>query len=77
MARATYIYLIRAFEDGRLVGCFTVRHDAVTWAMRNGWGPENANLCRMRDGAYSEKDETEIPWPTPENRDQPNHGEPV
>lgn len=81
MARSTYIYLIREFgptyNDNRLVAAFTVKHEAVTWAMRNGWGPENANLYRMHDGIYANKDEIEVPWPTPENRNQPNHGEPI
>lgn len=76
MARATYIYLIRAFEDGRLVAPFTVKHEAVEWAMRNGWGPHNADLFRVRDGVHGDKTEVEVPWPTPENRNQLNHGEP-
>lgn len=72
MARSTYIYFIRRFEDHKLVGAFTVKHEAVEWAMRNGWGPDNADLSRMRDGCLynTDKFELTIPWPTPENRDE-------
>lgn len=71
MARSTYIYLIRRFEDNKLIGAFTVKHEAAEWAMRNGWGPDNAYLSRMRDGCHCDVDKTEltIPWPTPENRE--------
>lgn len=68
MARSTYIYLVRSFEDHKVVGAFTVKHETVEWAVRNGWGPHNADLSRIRDGIHSDKTEVEIPWPTPENR---------
>ena len=66
MPRSKYIYFVReANYPGsyhRLLGTFTVKHEANRWAVLNGWGPENANLSRMRDGVDVDKAEVEIPW---------------
>lgn len=63
MARSKYIYFIRsAINPATLLGAFTVKHEAILWATRNGYGPHNARLSRMRDGVLERKDEDEIPW---------------
>jgi hypothetical protein len=64
MARSAYIYLVRIKETDALLGCFTVKHEARTWADR--WcGPtyplERLQLSSMRDG-FDDKKETVIPW---------------
>jgi hypothetical protein len=63
MARSKYIYLIRsAINPATLLGTFTVKHEANTWLMRSEYNQDTARLSRMRDGAFSDKEEEEIPW---------------
>jgi len=67
MARATYIYLIRRCtvqdEDHKVLAAFTVKREAVHWAVLHDLGPHNADLSRMRDGIGDDKEETIIDWP--------------
>ena len=63
MPRSKYIYFVReATSEAKLLGTFTVKREANQWALLNGWGPENADLSRMRDGVDVDKTEVEIPW---------------
>lgn len=63
MARSKYIYLVRKATLAReFLGAFTVKHEAILWAIRNGWQPEHANLFRTRDGLHENKTEELIPW---------------
>lgn len=63
MARSKYIYIVRkATPEHEFLGAFTVKHEAILWAIRNGWPPEHANLFRTRDGIHDDKTEDLIPW---------------
>ena len=67
MARAHYIYLIRHQlpghpSDRELLGAFTVKHEAITWAKRCPHPLTHIRLSRMRDGTTSHKVEEIIPW---------------
>lgn len=72
MARSVYIYLVRyklklpgnkTNACGTLLGAFTVKHEAVTWAtFKSGHPLEHMSLSAMRDGAYADKTERIIPW---------------
>lgn len=68
MARSTYIYLIYSYptlfsENRKVVGAFTIKREAVQWAMLHGWGPHNADLSRLCDGLHEDKAEVNIDWP--------------
>lgn len=63
VARSKYIYIVRkATLKREFLGAFTVKHEAILWALRNGWPPEHANLFRTRDGLHADKTEYLIPW---------------
>jgi len=62
MARSKYIYFVREADTFRLLGVFTVKHEANLWAFKNGWDPNRAALSRMRDGVHVDKTEVQIPW---------------
>ena len=64
MARAGYIYHIREIGDTTLLGSFTVKHEAHTWADRFSGHPREAlQLSRARDGVHAEgKSEVLVPW---------------
>jgi hypothetical protein len=65
MARSQYIYFVRIKATGDLLGAFTVKHEARTWA-KNWCGPiyplERLQLSSMRDGIGCDKTETPIAW---------------
>jgi hypothetical protein len=64
MARAQYIYLVRYKQCGTLLGAFTVKHEAHTWAKDHAGHPlEALQLSSMRDGVYGDKTESNINWP--------------
>lgn len=69
MARSKYIYLIRGNRHKNLLGCFTVKHEAVTWVERKGWHTDDLELSRMKDGLNCKspigKYEEPIEWPKP------------
>lgn len=63
MPRSKYIYFVRkASPEHKLLGAFTVKHEANRWAFLNDWSPEHADLSRMRDGVHEDKTEDIIPW---------------
>lgn len=63
MPRSKYIYFVRKRVSTQLLGVFTVKREANSWAFINGWTPDNAALSRMRDGVgEDEYPETEIDW---------------
>jgi hypothetical protein len=65
MARSHYIYLIRAKDSNTLLGGFTVKHEAHTWADRESKQPRsNLQLYRMQDGLNKTKTEEATPWDT-------------
>jgi len=61
MARAHYIYLVRLKASGRLLGAFTVKHEAHTWAELSEHLLDALQLSSMRDG-INEKTETPRDW---------------
>jgi len=64
MARSTYIYFVRMNATDQLLGAFTVKHEAVMWAVRVSKQPlEHMHLSAMRDGLYGNKSEKRVPWP--------------
>lgn len=64
MARATYIYFVRMNTTDQLLGAFTVKHEAVAWAVRVSKQPlEYMHLSAMRDGLFGDKSERRVPWP--------------
>lgn len=63
MARSQYIYLIRDQATLRLLGCFTVKHEADSWAVRHsGYLLDDLQLSRMLDGLHVNKAEELIPF---------------
>lgn len=65
MARSCYVYLVRIKETTALLGCFTVKHEANTWARK--WCGElypldRLQLTSMRDGIHGDKTELIVPW---------------
>jgi hypothetical protein len=63
MARSQYIYFVRYNACRTLLGAFTVKYEAVTWAKRESKHPlEHLQLSRMADGLHGDKTETVIPW---------------
>jgi hypothetical protein len=62
-ARSQYIYLIRYKACRTVLGGFTVKHEAHTWAQNTSGHPiAHLQLTRMRDGIGYMKDEEDIPW---------------
>ena len=65
MARSSYIYLIRLKGCGDVVGAFTVKKEANTWAVeKSGYPLESMSLSSMRDGIHANKTEKPLPWET-------------
>jgi hypothetical protein len=68
MARSAYIYFVRIKNDRSLLGCFTVKREARTWAKRwcgEHYPLERLQLSSMHDGLNRDKKETAIPWDKP------------
>jgi hypothetical protein len=61
MARASYIYILRAAPAGSVVAAFTVKYESQEWAERRG-GTEHYVRTRIADGVYSDKTEHPCPW---------------
>lgn len=67
MARSKYIYIVKKASSNfpplcEFLGAFTVKHEAILWALQNGWSPECAYLFRAHDGMHNDKTLTPIPW---------------
>ncbi len=66
MARSHYIYLVRFKATKALIGAFTVKQEAITWAKRwcgDIWPLEKLQLSSMRDGLLENvKEEKVLPW---------------
>ena len=63
MARSQYIYLIHTNASGTMLGAFTVKHEANSWADLESRQPlEHMRLTRMEDGIHGDKTETPVPW---------------
>ena len=60
--RSTYIYLIRYKACRTVLGGFTVKHEARTWAKTCGHPLDHLQLTRMRDGISYDIDEQDLPW---------------
>jgi hypothetical protein len=68
MARSQYIYLIRYLAPGHpahleLLAAFTVKHEAIEWALLCPHHLPHLQLSRTRDGMTYHKAEDVIPWP--------------
>jgi hypothetical protein len=47
MARSSYIYIVRDFNNGVIVAAFTVKHEMETFVANN---PDEYTVYRCRDG---------------------------
>lgn len=68
MARSQYIYLIRYLAPGHpahleFLAAFTVKHEAIEWALLCPHHLPHLQLSRTRDGMTYHKAEEVIPWP--------------
>ncbi len=68
MARSQYIYLIRYLAPGHpshleFLAAFTVKHEAIEWALLCPHRLPHLQLSRTRDGMTYHKAEEIIPWP--------------
>lgn len=62
MARSQYIYFVRYRQCDTLLGAFTVKREACTWAIEySGYPLESLKLSSMRDG-ITDKIEQDIDW---------------
>lgn len=65
MARSSYVYVVRTQTCGSILGCYTVKKEAVWCAFDYQEGDlSNLELVRFRDGAFLSADSgTVIDWP--------------
>ena len=54
MARSHYIYYFRNKWTGCILAAFTVKHEAISFSEGAGFGPDDVELYRIRDGGRGE-----------------------
>ena len=65
MPRSHYIYLVRYKGCNAVLAAFTVKHEAVEWALRESRHPlGHLQLSSIKDGVWADKTEKPIPWET-------------